>query len=274
MNPMAMESRLNVGEGVDLWMSKSLVDKPRAVVVIVHGLCEHAGRYDDVVARLNAFGYSAYRFDNRGHGRSGGQRGFIDDYRHFIDDADKVVSTAKRENPDSPIFMLGHSMGGFITTSYGAAYPGRLSGQILSGAAVILLPLFKDLEAFDYNAAPLAPIPNSLVELICRDPLVVKAYAEDPLVLREFTTKLMGEVFITGAKRLMADMETYNYPCLILHGGSDQIVPADASQYFYEHIASKDKQIKIYEGLYHEILNEPEKETVIEDIHQWIEARI
>jgi alpha-beta hydrolase superfamily lysophospholipase len=170
--------------------------------------------------------------------------------------------------------MLGHSMGGFIAASYGVRHPDRLSGQILSGAAVMLLPMVQGMEEFDYNATPDAPIPNNLSGLVSRDPAVVQAYEDDPLVLKEFTMKLMGEVFIRGPKDMMAGVASYGYPCLILHGGNDQIVTPDAARYFYERIASVDKQLKIYDGLYHEILNEPEKETVIEDIHRWIEGRI
>ena len=268
------EYTVSVGDGVELFASKNLVDHPKAVVVLVHGLCEHSGRYDYVVSRLNAFGYSAYRFDNRGHGRSGGERGFIEDYQLFLVDADTIVRGARQENPSIPVFMLGHSMGGFITACYGVKYPDRLSGQVLSGAAVILLPAVKDMEFFDFDAAPRAPIPNSLAAAVSRDPDVVKAYTDDPLVLKEFTMKLMGEVLIKGAKRIMETMGAYRYPCLILHGGGDQIVSPDASKYLYDHISSADKQLKIYDGLFHEILNEPEKETVLEDIHQWIEKRI
>ena len=274
MKLVAQEYMVSVGDGVELFASKNLVDHPKAVVVLVHGLCEHSGRYDYVVSRLNAFGYSVYRFDNRGHGRSGGERGFIEDYQLFLEDADTIVRGARQENPGIPVFMLGHSMGGFITACYGVKYPDRLSGQVLSGAAVILLPAVKDMEFFDFDAAPRMPIPNSLAAVVSRDPDVVKAYTDDPLVLKEFTMKLMGEVLIKGAKRIMETMGAYRYPCLILHGGGDQIVSPDASKYLYDHISSTDKQLKIYDGLFHEILNEPEKETVLEDIHQWIEKRI
>ncbi len=266
------EFKLKTADGLELWADKNLVDHPRAVIVLVHGLCEHAGRYDHVVSALNGFACSVYRFDNRGHGRSGGQRGYVEDYNQYVDDAELMAAHAKKENPGKALFMLGHSMGGFITAYYGVKYPGRLSGQILSGAAVIVPPLMKDLEGFDYNAVALAPIANTLMDLVCRDPQVVQAYKDDPLVLKEFTTKLMGEVLLTGAKELMRRMNEYSYPCLILHGGADQIVPADASRYFYDHIASKDKTLKVYDGLYHEILNEPEKETVLQDIRRWIEA--
>jgi len=274
VNTMNQTSKLNVAKGVELFVLKNLVKSPKAAVIIVHGLCEHAGRYDYVVSRLNDFGYSVYCFDNRGHGRSGGERGYIADYQIFIDDAQKIVGIATEENPGIPLFTLGHSMGGFITASYGVKYPGRLAGQILSGAAVTVQPIFKDMASFDYNATPLAPIPNTLSDIISRDPQVIRAYKEDPLVIKEFTTKLRGEILITGAKHLMNSMNTYRYPCLILHGGGDQIVTPDSSKYFYEHISSTDKQLKIYEGLYHEILNEPEKDIIIEDIRLWIEDRI
>jgi len=274
VNTMNQTSKLNVAKGVELFVLKNLVKSPKAAVILVHGLCEHSGRYDYVVSRLNDFGYSVYRFDNPGHGRSGGERGYIADYQIFIDDAQKIVGIAEEENPGIPLFMLGHSMGGFITASYGVKYPDRLAGQILSGAAVTVQPTFKDMASFDYNATPLAPIPNMLSDIICRDPQVVRDYKEDPLVLKEFTTKLRGEVFIRGAKHLMYSMNTYKYPCLILHGGGDQIVTPDSSKYFYDHISSTDKQLKIYEGLYHEILHEPEKDIIIEDIRLWIEARI
>jgi acylglycerol lipase len=271
MNAAAQEQKVDAGADVALWVSKNLVDRPRALVVIVHGLCEHAGRYDYVVDRLNACGYSVYRFDNRGHGRSGGDRGFVEDYEQFVDDADRIVALARQDNEKTPVFMLGHSMGGFIAAAYGVKYPDRLAGQILSGAAVILLPAIAPMESVDYNAAAREPIPNSLADVVSRDPAVVQAYKDDPLVLKEFTTKLMGEVLIRGAKRLMEQMGKYRYPCLILHGGGDQIVPADASRYFNEHIASTDKTLKVYDGLYHEILNEPERDTVLADIRAWID---
>lgn len=275
MEPKAQEKKVKGTGGIDLWMSQSLVSSPKAVIVIVHGICEHCGRYDYVVSKLNSFGYSVYRFDLRGHGRSGGERGYVEDYQMYVDDADQIVGIAKKENEGVPIIMLGHSMGGFIAACYGVKYPDRLLGQVLSGAAVKISPMFENLETtLDYNATPRAPIPNTLMSVVSRDQQVVKAYTEDPLALKEFTTKLLGEAFIKGARQIMEKASSYRYPCLILHGGGDLIVNPDASRYFHEHISSKDKQLKIYDGLFHEILNEPEKDTVLEDIHQWIDARV
>jgi len=274
MKVNVQEVRLTAGDDVDLFVSKHVLADARAVIVIVHGLCEHSGRYQYVTAEFNNFGYSVYRFDNRGHGRSGGDRGYINDFNELIDDAQKVVDRVRLENPGLPVFMLGHSLGGFIAAACAVKYPGRLSGQVLSGAAVMIQPVLAALEGVDFSETPRAPIVNTLTDMVCRDPEVVRAYREDPLNLKEFTTRLMSESLLRGARWLMNRQVDYACPCLILHGGADQIVTPDASLYFYEHIASKDKELKIYDGLYHEILNEPEKGMVMKDIHLWLAERI
>ena len=232
MNAGTKEDRLKIADGVELCISKNIVDNPDAVIILLHGLCEHSGRYAGVTAHLNALGYSVYRYDHRGHGCSGGRRGYIEDFNLYIDDADKIVKLAREENSDAPIFMLGHSMGGFISASYGVKYPDRISGQILSGAAVILLPLFEELQDSVYASDPLVPIPNSLAELICRNSSVVKAYEEDPLVLKEFTTKLMSEVLIRGAKWLIPlemdriQREIGRSTLMVVVGTSGSVYPA------------------------------------------------
>ncbi len=268
------EDELSGENGIKLYVSQNRVDKAKAVIVIVHGLCEHSGRYDYVASKLNTFGYSVYRFDNRGHGRSGGEKGYVENFNQFIDDAAKITDMAKAENTNVPVFMLGHSMGGFVTAAYGVKYPGGLSGQVLSGAATIIQPLLAGLEGIDFSANAHDPIANALSAQVSRDPKVVEDYVNDSLNLKEFSTWLMSEAFLRGARWLMENTGSYAYPCLILHGGKDLIVTPDSSRQFYERIGSQDKSLKIYEGLYHEILNEPEKDTVIEDIHVWIEKRI
>ncbi len=267
------ESKLHVSGGVELFVAKHRVDQPQGVIIIVHGLCEHSGRYLDVAKRLNEFGYTVYRFDNRGHGRSGGDRGYVADFNELIDDAEEVVALAKKDHPGLPVFMLGHSMGGFIAASHAVKYPGRLSGQVLSGAATAIQPMLAGLEGMDFSAKAREPIANALVDMVSRDPLVVSAYKDDPLNLKEFSTQLMSEVLIRGARWLMNHYGAYTCPCLILHGGADQIVTPNTSKAFYVNIASADKELKIYDGLFHEILNEPEKDVVLEDIRRWLEKR-
>ena len=260
--------------GVNVCVTVSPAITPRAVVVIVHGLAEHLGRYDTVTRELNDAGFTVYRFDNQGHGRSEGERGYLDDFQSFIDDADRLVEKARQENPGLPVFMLGHSMGGFITAAYGVKYPGKLAGQVLSGAAVTVLPLFDAFKTIDFKGEPRVKCPNDLSALICRDKAVVTAYDNDPLVLKETCQSLLGEVFINGATWLMENLPTYDYPCLILHGEGDQIVTPEASRFMFDHIASQDKTLKMYPGFYHEILNELGREEVVTDIVGWIEARM
>jgi len=272
--PNAVQGNLQVAENISLFTEKNTVPNPKGAVVIVHGLAEHLGRYEYLVSKLNGFGYSTYRYDHRGHGRSDGERGYLEDFNIFLDDTDRIVERVRTENPGLPVFMLGHSMGGYITAAYGVKYPGKLQGQILSGAAVIVLPIFEELRDVDFNSEARIMVPNGLGHLICRDQAVVEDYAKDPLVLKEMTRKLLGEVFITGAEWLMANMTDHAVPCLILHGGDDQIVTPEASKFMYAHSSATDKTIKIYDGLFHEILNETEKDTVIEDIRIWMDKRL
>ncbi len=274
MQAKFQDSKLPVEGGIELYVSKNLIVSPKALIVMVHGLCEHSGRYDYVTAKFNACGYSVYRFDNRGHGRSGGDRGYVENFHQFIDDAAKIAEMAKSENPRTPAFMMGHSMGGFIAAACGVKYPGCVTGQVLSGAATVIQPLLAGLEGVDLSASARDPIANALSAQVSRDPNVVAAYENDPLNLKEFTTWLMSEVLIRGARWLMDHTSSYTCPCLVLHGGADQIVTPDSSRQFYERISSGDKSLKIYDGLYHEILNEPEKDTVIEDISAWIARHI
>lgn len=271
---MTYEGLIDAADGTKLFIRKDLPENAKAVFVFVHGLCEHSGRYQYVAQKFTQLGYGVFRFDNRGHGKSGGDRGYIDNFIRFVDDADAVVNWAGKDHPGLPLFMLGHSMGGLITACYGVKYGHKLAGQVLSGALVIELPSMAELKKMDFDALRGVKSPNSLARLVCSDDAVVNDYEKDPLVLKEMELKLLGEIGIRGPAWLGGNIKDYTCPCLILHGGADQIVIPEAAKWFYEHIASQDKQLKFYEGLFHEILNEKERDTVIEDIHGWVENRL
>ncbi|PKM52217.1 MAG: alpha/beta hydrolase [Firmicutes bacterium HGW-Firmicutes-7] len=273
-NKINFEGQIKSFDETELHFRKDIPNNPKAIVIIVHGLCEHLGRYDYLVEKFNQFGYGVYRFDNRGHGKSGGERGYIDNFIYFIDDADEIVKLAMEEYANLPVFMLGHSMGGFITAGYGVKYKDKLTGQVFSGPCTIQLPIFEDLEKVDFDNEPRIKVPNSLSSIICRDEEVINAYDNDPLVLKETNQKLLGEVFVKGPVWLEENIKKYTYPCLILHGEDDRIVIPEAGKWLYREIASIDKKLKLYEGFFHEILNEKEKDVVIEDIKDWIDKRI
>lgn len=271
-----LENKFKASDSTEIFYTKDIIDNPRAVVIIVHGLCEHLGRYDYFTKKLNEQGFVVYRFDNRGHGKSSGERGYVESFHDFIEDANEVVNMAKSDYAELPVFMFGHSMGGFITSAYGIKYKDKLNGQLLSGAATIELPIFEQIKQDNYfEKNPRQKAPNDLSNLICRDKDIVKQYDEDPLVLKESNLKLLGECFIKGADWINKNIENYEYPCLIMHGEEDKIVIPEASKWFFKNIKSKDKELKIYPKCYHEILNEKdEKDEIISNICSWINKRI
>lgn len=271
-----VKKKIKSFDGTELYYKENFKEGMKAIIIIVHGLCEHLGRYEYVTQKFNELGYGVVRFDNRGHGKSGGERGYVKNFMDFLYDTNEVVKFCKSKHKNIPIFMLGHSMGGFIVASYGSKYKGEVTGQILSGAAVIDLPVFEELKnSKEFEKNPLEKAPNSLSNLICRDEKVVLEYEKDPLVLKETTLKLLGEVFVKGVQWLKNNIKSYEYPCLILHGEDDKIVINKASKWMYSNISSNDKTLKIYEKCYHEILNEvEEKDIVIEDINKWIQEKI
>lgn len=265
-------------DDIYLRCKKDIPDEPVAVVLIVHGFAEHLGRYDYFVEKLNENRIACYRFDNRGHGKSGGLMLHVENYDDYINDADLIVRRAKDEFPNLPLFMFGHSMGGFITAIYGEKFKDSLDGQILSGAATGEPPQSNPVLKIVINTCnalfPKMRIKNDLSALISRDTDVVNKYRNDPLVHDKATARFFKQFVIEGIRYLKNNMKEYKYDCLILHGKEDKLVGYKSSENFYNNISSADKQIKIYDNLYHEILNEPEKDIVINDILTWLKNKI
>lgn len=257
-----------------IFLNKDLVKAPKAIIIIVHGLDEHQGRYDYLTGCLNQADFSVYRFDNRGHGRSDGAQTYIDDFNTFLEDTKSVYDLAAEENPELPIFMLGHSMGGFISAAFGVKYSDKLEGQILTGAATNEIEAFAELKELSLAENPDMKLPNELGNLVSKSNYVVDAYEKDPYVSEFTTLKLMKVLLEEGIPWLVDNLANYKYPVLILHGADDQIVDPECSEKLYNLIASEDKEKKIYPGLYHEILNSAEKGEIIRKIIDWIEARI
>lgn len=253
----------------------------KGIVVIVHGLAEHLGRYNEVTEALNVAGYGTYRIDHKGHGRTGvanNDEGIVGNYSEYYQDLDLLVDKAISENPDKPVYMLGHSMGGLIASMYGVTYTGKLDGQILSGAATGPYYLSFGAETDFYNrfGNPLFMIPNSLTSTVCRYPAIQNYYYVDPLRLTQFSAQLYWRTFAGGSKYLADQIaaDKYTYPVLIVHGTDDRIVSKAFSESLFNNIDSTDKSITLYDGLFHESLNERnEKALVMGDIITWLDAR-
>lgn len=259
-------------DGTKLFLNREVPEGARAAAVLVHGLCEHQGRYDYVAKQLHNAKVATYRFDHRGHGRSEGERTHYDDFNELLDDTNVIVDMAMAENPDIPIFLIGHSMGGFTVSLYGAKYTDKkLHGIITSGA------LTKDtcglISSIPKGLDPHTKLPNELGAGVCSVPEVVEWYTRDPYNSITFTAGLCYAL-CEGIAWFEKASQRFQYPVLMLHGEKDGLVDVQDTYQFFASVSSKDKQMKIYGGLFHEIFNEYCKDEVIGDVLHWIEARI
>lgn len=266
---MGTETFIDSFDGTRLFLETDVPASPRMIAVVVHGLCEHLGRYDYLARKLVDRGFGVYRFDHRGHGRSEGTRVFYRDFNDMLDDVDVVVDLAKKENPSVPTFLVGHSMGGFAVTTYGMKYPGKVRGIVASGAVTRLNHPF----GVPAGMPPGQYFPNELGEGICSDPAVVDAYQNDPLVAKQISFGLMYAL-AAGVEWNKQHSSRLTDPILLLHGANDGLVSEKDSRQLFGEVASADKSLRIYALLMHEIFNEPSKDAVIGDVIAWLEQRL
>ena len=248
-----------------------------AVVVIAHGAGEHSGRYSHVAQRLVDDGYAVHAIEHRGHGRSQGPRALIDRIDNAVADLDRLVVSACDAHPGTPVFLLGHSMGGTIGLSYALAHQQRLAGLVLSGplAALEAVPAPMRITARTLSVlAPRTPLIAIDSALVSRDPAVVDDYRADPLV-HHGKLPARTVVELAGAiEGFPAAVEAITVATLIMYGTEDGLCPPHGSVMLSECIGSSDKTLKGYNGLYHEILNEPEREQVLDDLCSWLSQRV
>jgi acylglycerol lipase len=273
----ASGSFAGVGGRRIFWRSWIPAETPRGAIVLVHGAGEHSGRYGHVVARLVDDGYAVHACDHRGHGRSDGPRALIEDFDDVVADVDSLVGRATASHPGTPVFMLGHSMGGLIALRYAIAHQERLSGLILSAALAAIESVPKPLELVGRAlsvVAPRTPLIAIDPSLISRDPAVVDAYVADPLVHHGKLPARTAAQLADAVEHFPATVGAITVPTLILHGTADGLCPPGGSEMLAQRIGSTDLTLKVYDGLFHEILNEPEREAVLDDIVAWLAARV
>jgi alpha-beta hydrolase superfamily lysophospholipase len=252
-----------------------VAESPRAAVVISHGGGEHSGRYAHVAERLNGAGYPVYALDHRGHGLSGGERMRFASVDPLAADLRKMVGIAAAAVPAHKPFLLAHSMGAGVGLHYACDHQDELSGLVLTGALAALeqkTPVRMAARAVA-RLAPAKGIFKIDPKTVSRDPEVIEAYASDPLNFHGSfpaeTIVALERVGISFPSRLPA----LELPLLILHGGDDKLTPPAGSRLVDELASSRDKTLRIYPGLRHEILNEPERDAIIDEIIAWLIER-
>lgn len=248
----------------------------RGVVVIVPGFNAHGGRYQWVAEQFNADGLAVHAVDLRGRGRSDGERFYVESFADYVSDLAAVVEQARLHDPALPVFLLGHSAGGVVACFYALEHQHELSGLICESFAL-------ELPAPDFALAALRGlshiVPHAhLVRLktgdFSRDPLVVKAMDDDPLIAGEAEpTQTIAEM-TRAAGRLKGLFGQITLPVLILHGTADKVAKPSGSQHFFDAAGSGDKSLQMYEGGFHDLLSDAGKELVVSDISQWIDRRL
>jgi acylglycerol lipase len=250
----------------------------KAVILLVHGLGEHSGRYVNFINHFVPLGYAVYGLDHIGHGKSDGGREVVERFEDFTDNLTIYYNMVKVWQPAKPTFLLGHSLGGLIASYFLLDHQADFKGAIISAPAIkvssaispITITMSKILSALAPKAGVLALDATS----ISRDPEVVQAYVNDPLVFHGKTPARLAAEMLKAMQRVTADVEQISLPFITVQGGSDKLVDPDGTHMLYDRSSSKDKTIKVYEGMYHEVLNEPEHETVLNDIETWLKAHI
>ena len=275
-----MEHREGHFEGVDgvqiYWQAWLPDGAPRAVIGMAHGVSEHSGRYAWTGEQLAARGYALYAHDHRGHGKSEGPRAMIDRTDKLIADVGTMLELARSDSgADDKPFLFGHSMGGFAALAFATRRQDEIRGLLLSAPAADL-DAASPVERFAANVLSVVAPKLGVFEVdsatVSRDPAVVADYDSDPLNYRgKLPARTVHEI---GAEvgRFKDTLPRITVPLLVQVGTGDELVPPKASDFVYETVGSADKTIKHYDGLFHEILNEPEREEVVTDMLAWLDV--
>ena len=256
------------------WLPRGM---PLGVVVIAHGFAEHGGRYAYLAERLTAEGYAVRALDHRGHGLSDGKRTRVVRFSDYVEDLGLFIESGRERFPGLPSFLLGHSMGGLVALAYAVSQPASIDALVVSAPAACA----GDVSRYRVTAgkvlsrvAPDAPVLRLPLQKISRDPVVVAAYNRDPLVFRGPIRARLGAEMLATMEAVDAALPRLRLPLLVMQGTRDGLVDPLCGPHVYELSGSPDKTLKMYDGLWHEIFNEPERDSVIGDLVAWLNARL
>ena len=248
----------------------------RAIIILVHGFNAHSGYMVWPAEQFAAAGFAVHALDHRGRGKSEGERFYVEEFSDFLTDVHSLVEIARAQNPGLPVYILGHSAGGVIASSYVFEHQDDIAGLICESFAFdVGLPhlvqlalqglshLAPHLHVFTLNNADFS-----------RDPAAVEKMNTDPLIAKESQPAETASEMLKAAELLKLNMPQFRVPVFIIHGTEDKATRPAGSQYFYDKAGSQDKTLKLYEGHYHDLLADIGKEIVMADIQAWIEERL
>jgi acylglycerol lipase len=276
-NKQAKESSFTGVGGLNIFTrSWQPEGKPHAVIVIVHGFNSHSGQYGWAAEQFTKNGLAVYALDLRGRGRSAGERFYVEKIEDFTDDVETLVKQAKSENPGLPVYMLGHSAGGVTACVYALGHQSEINGLICESFAYelpvpdLVLTFLKGLSYI----TPHTHVFSLKNKDFSRDPAVVESMNEDILIAGESQPAQTAATMLHASERLTKEFPSITLPVLILHGTADKATKPSGSQHFYDVAGSRDKTLKLYEGHFHDLLNDVDKEVVMKHIQNWINDRV
>lgn len=249
--------------------------EPQAVVLLAHGGAEHSGRYAWAAGRLAERSYAVFAVDHRGHGRSAGPRALVDRLANAATDLHTLSDLARDRHPGVPVVLLGHSMGGLVALDYACRFQDELAALVLSAPLAVLKvnPVMRGMSSLLSRVAPRLPVYKIDGTTVSRDPDVVRAYDADPLNHRgALPARTVGEL-AAATRALPERLANLRLPILTLYGSGDRLVDPSGSALVESCCASEDCTVRRYDGLYHELLNEPEREQVLAAIVAWVLER-
>lgn len=254
--------------------------RPRALLLFVHGLGEHSGRYSNPVRYFTPRGWGCYALDYRGHGKSGGPRVHVLSFDEWVADLRAVHTMVRGLHPELPVFLVGHSQGGLVVLRYALRSPEGLPGIVVDSPFLGIHPSaqpsapLRAAVAVLRALAPALRIPNTLdVRYLSRDPAVVEAYVRDPLVTGRVSSGWYSAL-LEALADAHAEAPTLRVPALVMASGADRLVDPEATRRFVERTPAGMVEFVRWEGLYHEAFNEPEKEQVFARMESWLETRL
>lgn len=273
------EGKFKGHNGLDIYYQYWEPDgSPKAILLVAHGLAEHSGRYKNLVNYFIPKGYAVWALDHRGHGKSDGTRSYVERFDEYLADLETFFGIVRKEHHKDKIFLIGHSMGGTIATAYALEHQKDFEGLILSGSSLAqtasVSPVLIAMAGIISALMPKMGVTVLDASAISKDKAVVDAYVTDPLVFRGKVPARMGAELIRMWRTLPAQMPKIKSPVLVMHGADDKLSVPEGSKILYERVSSKDKTLKLYDGLYHEIFNEPEHKKVMADMESWLNKHL
>lgn len=273
----AREQMIDSAKGIRIFVRSWAPDStPPAVLVICHGVNSHGGQYIWAAEQFVSDGLAVYALDLRGRGRSEGERFYVEDIADYVSDVANTIALAQSQYPGLPIYLLGHSAGGVVSATYVLEHQSQVAGFICESFAFqvpapgFALAAIKGLS----HIAPRLPVLTLKNEDFSRDPKAVDALNHDPLIVHESQPAITVAALVRADERLHDAFPSITLPLLIMHGTDDKATVCRGSQFFYDTAGSTDKTLKLYDGHYHDLLNDVGKEQALADIQSWIRQRL